>query len=467
MSESPLLIKLNNTLLIVYASVVALAIGWMVFANGSTSTIIGLSAVLMIAPIFLLKTEYGLYTLLIFRPVIDLFSGYTIINVQSLLLNLNAVVAILVLVWFVVVVIRERVYLQQVPGLGWLGVLLLWGLATYAVSINSFLTTTEWLRISSVVVIYIIAYHVAMQRPHALTRLTPVVAIGLVLPLLMATIQLVTTSGLSFGGLENRVYGTFGHPNVLAFYLVCGVNLLLIYQLAQRKAQRSLLYPWLIGIGSVMLLFTYTRGAWLGFILIQLVLGWIYYRKQLIISLVLIAGLFFSWQIVNTVSISTFNYDLNSIDLIHRLTARDDEADSIDWRLEVYRVMAPKTLESPLLGYGLGNFVTLRKQGDIGLFDDPEAHNDYLRLAIESGFVGATIYVLFWVSILLTLIRHLRSHQTSSWQRHYALFGCALVLAILGMSLSDNLLQGTAVMWTYLAVLATILAETRPISRKL
>jgi O-antigen ligase len=462
MSDSPL-IKLNNALLIVYASVVALALGWMVFANSSTSTIIGLGAVLVIAPIFLLKTEYGLYALLIFRPVIDLFSSYTIISVRSLTLNLNAVVAILVLVWFVIVVIRERVYLQQVPGLGWLASFLLWGLATYAVTINSFLTTTEWLRISSVVVIYIIAYHVAVQRPHALTRLTPVVAIGLILPLLMATIQLVTTSGLSFGGLENRVYGTFGHPNVLAFYLVCALNLLLIYQFAQRKAQRSLIYPWLIGIGLVMLLFTYTRGAWLGFALVQIVLGWMYYRKQLVISLVIIAGLLFSWQIVNAVSISTFNYDLNSIDLVHRLTARDDEADSIDWRLEVYRVMAPKTLQSPLLGYGLGNFVTLRKQGDIGLFDDPEAHNDYLRLAIESGFIGISLYVLFWISVLLTLVRHMKSHQEASWQRRYAVFGCALVLAVLGMSLSDNLLQGTAVIWTYLAVLATILAETKPI----
>ncbi len=463
-SSSPLQ-KLNTGLLIIYGTVVALALGWMIFSGSNASTMIGLTAVLMIAPIFLLKTEYGLYALLIFRPMIDLFSGYTIFSFNSISLNLNAVVAILVLVWFGVVVVRERVELANIPGVGWLVGFLIWGLATFTISINSFITLSEWLRLSSIVVIFIIAYHVANQRTHSITRLTPIIGVAMVMPLFVALIQLITASGLAFGGLDNRVYGTFGHPNVLGFYLVCVINFLLLYQLSKQAAQRSLLYPWLIGIGVVMLLFTYTRGAWIGFAVLQIIVGWVYYRKALLTVVGVGLGLLLGWQILNTLAISTFNYNLNNIDLLQRLTSRDEEADSVDWRLEVFQTMAPKTISSPLLGYGLGNFVTLRKQGDLGLFDDPEAHNDYLRLTIESGFIGITIYLLFWLTLLAHLMRHYRSHSETSWQKRYALFGCGLIVAALTMSLSDNLLQGTAVMWTYLAVLATILVETRPKQR--
>ena len=41
----------------------------------------------------------------------------------------------------------------------------------------------------------------------------------------------------------------------------------------------------------------------------------------------------------------------------------------------------------------------------------------------------------------------------------------AIIVAVLGMSIGDNVLQGTAVMWTVLAILATILVETRPLGK--
>lgn len=425
-------------------------------------TALGIGAIILLLPIFVLKKEYGLYTLVIVRPLIDLFSNYTIFSYRAISLNLSAVVALVVIAWFLTLVLRERLSWQHSTGLGWLALLLLWGGLSALVSIDLMQTVSEWLRLSALVIIFVVAYQVAHQRPHALTRLVPVIAIAMVIPVAVALVQLVTASGLSFGGLDNRVYGTFGHPNVLGFYLVITISLLIVHRLRQNKTEQSLLYPWLLAAGALALAFTYTRGAYLGFVLIQIIIGWMYYRKVLVIGLTTIVGLIIGWQLLNTVMISTFNYNLNDIALLQRITTRDEEADSIDWRVEVFNQMAPKTLESPFLGFGLGNFVTLRRQGDIGLFDDPEAHNDYLRLAVEIGFVGTALYLLFWISLCATLWRHYRSHHESSWQKKYALFGVALILAILGMSVGDNVLQGTAVMWTALAILATIVVETRP-----
>lgn len=456
--------KLNISLVASYATVIVAAIGWFVFGDVSTISAIGITVVLLVAPIFLMKTEYGLYALLIIRPLVDLFASYGIISYHAISLNLNAVMAVLVLVWFVLVVIREHVQLHTVSGLGWLVALLAWGGFSALTSLDLFNTVTELLRFSSIVVIFIIASHVAHERPHALTRLTPVIAAAMAIPVLVAFWQLLTASGLSWGGLDNRVFGTFGHPNVLAFYLVCTVNLLIVAQLGRRAHEKSLLYPWLIAGGLIALLFTYTRGAYLGFVVVQLIIGLTYYRRVTIITLTSLVGLIIGWQVINTITINTFNYNLNDIAILERLTTRDEEADSIDWRLQVFTTMAPKTLQSPLLGYGFGNFVTLRQQGDIGFFDDPEAHDDYLRLAIEVGFVGLGLYLLFWLTLLVKLWHNYRQHQAKSWQKRYSLFGIALLVALLGMSVGDNLLQGTAVMWTYLAVLATILTETKTIN---
>lgn len=425
----------------------------------SIVTALASAAIILLLPIFFLKKEYGVYALLIVRPLVDLFSGYTIITYHSLSLNLNGIIAVLVIIWFITIILKERISLQDLPGKWWLGAFLGWAALSSIMSLDLFTTVTEWLRLLSLVIIFVVAYQVAKDRPHALTRLVPVIAIAMTVPVLVALGQLLTATGLSFGGLDNRVSGTFGHPNVLGFYLVITLSLLLL------NYRQSLLYPWLIVMSCLTLLFTYTRGAYLGFAVVQIILGLKYYRKYIFIGVGSIIGLLLGWQLLNAVMISTFNYNLNDNDLLRRVTIRAEEADSLAWRVEVFKQMAPKTLPSPFLGYGLGNFVTLRKLGDIGLFDDPEAHNDYLRLAIEIGFVGLLLYLFFWISLLTTFWRHYRSHQETSWQKKYALLGMALIMALLGMSLGDNVLQGTAVMWTTLAILATLLVETRPVIR--
>ncbi len=457
------LAKLNVSVTIAYCAGIIAVLAYCILAQPDTSSAVGLIAAAALSPIFILKTEYGLYALLIVRPLIDAFAGYAIISTPQVVINLNAVVAILVILWLAFTFARDNVRASWVPGLGWLIAFLVWGLVSLVNTADAFVTISEWLRMGSVVAIFIISCHVAKQRAHALTRLIPVLGIAMVIPLVVALVQWLTLGGLSFGTLTNRVYGTFGHPNVLAFYLVCTVSVLMVTQLATPLKQRSLLYPWLIAAGLLGLLFTYTRGAWLGFLIIQLIVGLKYHRKMVTVLAGAVIVLFIFWQTMNAVMISTFNFSLNDISLIQRFTTRDEEADSIDWRLGVLQTMAPRTLEQPITGFGLGNFVTLRKQSvELGLYDDPEAHNDYLRLAIEMGFVGLALYIGFWISVLGVVWKNFNKAKAGSWQQRYSLLAIAMILALLEMSVGDNLLQGTAVIWTYLAVIGTIAIETMP-----
>jgi O-antigen ligase len=159
---------------------------------------------------------------------------------------------------------------------------------------------------------------------------------------------------------------------------------------------------------------------------------------------------------MNQLSINLLNIDLNDVPLINRITTRNDDADSVQWRLDVLTQMAPQTLNRPLFGYGLGNFITLRQQGDIGLLDDPEAHNDYLRLAIEIGFVGLICYLMFIFTLLRQGVETYIINPKHSLQQQYALALISLIAAFYVMSVSDNILQGTPVMWSLMLIVGAL-----------
>ena len=241
------------------------------------------------------------------------------------------------------------------------------------------------------------------------------------------------------------------------------LSVMLIKYVATPKPERSLLYPWILTFGFVALLFTYTRAAWVGMGLILGILGLVRYRKAVVITGAVVSVILVFGQFINQVAIDTFNVNLYDIPLIGRFTTRSEEADSINWRVEVLQTMAPHVLERPAFGFGVGNFVTLRKaDSDFGLFDDPEAHNDYLRLAIETGLLGLAAYLSFLIVLGIQTIKNYLAWPRQAWQKWYSLMLGAMLIAFGAMSVSDNLLQGTPVMWMLLSLIGALITLQKP-----
>lgn len=454
---------------LIYAIVSMLLIGYFGLTHSSIPTIIGLTTLFLLLPLLFTKADSSLLLLIILRPVIDTFSGYTIITIQDISLNMNAMLGLAVVGWGIFVIIKEQIRLRSIPGIFWLGGMLLASVLSLTGALSLQIALSEFLRFASLFMFYILALHFSQADKHFLHRAINALALSAVLPIVVAIEQLLLGSGLSTDGISNRIYGTFGHPNVLGFYMVLLICMLLIVLLTTPKHPRFLTYPLVLIGGIFAITFTYTRGAWLGLGIILLVLGWKYYRKPLLLSAMVITMLFFFGQTINTYTMSTFNFNLNTIPLVNRVTRRNDEADSIQWRIDVFNEMAPKTLARPWFGYGLGNFVTLRQQGDLALGEATEAHNDYLRLAIEIGFIGLACYLLFWLSLLRQTVVYYLIYPKNSWQKQYTLAIGALVIAFLAMSLSDNMLQGTPVMWSLLLMIGSVLGanqlhDTSPIT---
>lgn len=445
-----------------YAIIAALGIVYFSLARPDNFVIIGITTILAILPLFFVRAEYGVLALIIIRPIIDTFSNYTVISTDVISLNMNAVLGITVCVWGVIVIIREDIRISHIPGIGWVLALLATAALSILVSIDAFVSISELLRMASLFVFFVIGWHIMQRDNHFIVWVINALAISAVIPILLGGWQLISFSGLNFGGLSNRIYGTFGHPNVLGFYMVLVLGAVLTKYLAGSLRHKSLVYPWVLAGGLLALMFTYGRGAWIGLGIVLVTFGLMEYRKVLTYTVVGLIAVAMLWQGLNLVTAQLFNIYLTDIPVVSRLTTRNDEADSINWRLEVLNTMTPKVVAQPLLGYGIGNFVTLRNQGDIGLFEDPEAHNDYLRLAVEIGLVGLGLYLVWILHLFRRAWQLYASLPKNSWQKHYAIGLIGLLLAFFAMSVSDNVLQGTPVMWSFMLVIGALFGIKHP-----
>src|SRR5690606_31656759 len=115
--------------------------------------------------------------------------------------------------------------------------------------------------------------------------------------------------------------------------------------------------------------------------------------------------------------------------------------------------------ERPILGNGLGSFTLVRARITSNPYEAWEAHNDYLRLAIETGLLGILSYVILILSILIKIISLLiynKKNQPDMYLWIIGLFG--LAIGFFAMSISDNILRNTAMQWAFWAYMAGVFA---------
>jgi O-antigen ligase len=257
------------------------------------------------------------------------------------------------------------------------------------------------------------------------------------IPVALAWLQQLTGIGyffLGFVGTEfaYRPQGTFAHPAALASYLIILLTMAVgIYFSGATTKMRAVLLAW-AGVAASCLVLTLARAEWLGMLVAALVVG-LLKRRRLALLALLVAVL-----LLTTVPL-----------LRERLTA----AESIGWRLDLWR--AAKSLAWPptLLGRGLATAHWHINQL-LPKVDAPP-HDDYLKVIIEVGLAGLVAYGIW----LLALVRHAwRAYRraqepTIAWR---ALALLAIVLAGTVISVADNYLGYTAVQWYLWALVALV-----------
>lgn len=199
-------------------------------------------------------------------------------------------------------------------------------------------------------------------------------------------------------GVRTRVFSLTGSPNVFGSLLVMLAPLsaaLLYYAEGWRK---KTLYLGITGGIALALLFTFSRGAWVG-MAVAVVLFALFIDRRLLLALgaVMAAALVFVPSIASR--------------LTYLFTSDYAEASAIGGRAlrwEVGRLLL--TENNPWLGFGLGRFggaVAMNNK----LLDETETFryfymdNYYLKTMVEMGYIGIAFFLLLLAALLVWGLR--------------------------------------------------------------
>ena len=223
-----------------------------------------------------------------------------------------------------------------------------------------------------------------------------------------------------------RAFGTFGQPNPFGGFmgLIAPLALMMTYAFAVRMAQSvrmaksvrlSLAAPFFFyGLSSVIiiaaLLASWSRGAWLGFVVSAVVMAlalprnWKYSLVATATAVVLVSGLWFSGllpqSVIQRVASSTEEFfafdDVRGVDIT-------PENYAVVERLAHWQAAINMFESAPWLGIGFGNYEVVYK--DFRLLNWQEAlghaHNYYLNILAEAGIIGALSYGVVFLGILI------------------------------------------------------------------
>ncbi len=391
-----------------------------------------------------LKPRTGLLLILLVRPCLDYFTKNNL-NVIGLEINPAGVFAGLTILFSISVLVQHRNKLKMNALIGaWLAFIVAMAVS-WPFSINTASTLEEVMRLVSIFLIFLAAFTLT-ETNKDLSKLIKVLIVSAVVPSILAIWQYFTKTGLTIPleGVYNRVYGTFAHPNLLAFYLLMAITLcFLIFLSSDKKKVSIVIFGILAMVFLITLGFTYTRSAWLGLLLVVLLLGVSRYRLFLVVSLTAITISFFSVQAINQ--------------RIYAFTSRDPGS-SINWRIGLWKDGFSYATYKPVTGYGAGTSkeLILKKRGPEAGSSD--AHNDYLRVMLEAGVIGLLAYcsLIFW---LLKSIFDLYRQQLRPRLKSLTFACLAMLSGFAIISLGDNILANTALQWALWALVGGLLAK--------
>lgn len=386
-----------------------------------------------------LNYQRGFFLFMFLRPVIDMLTNQGWFSLGGL--NINIVFSAFMAFFALIVLFdnfretREKTLLSL-----WL-IFMAWSAYSLTYSFDISESLKELARYASIVFSLVLGATI-IRTSHDLTKLIKVIIWSALFPALVALYQFWTDSGWVENGVS-RLYGTMIHPNMLAFYLLLSITLSMFIFLTVKKSRlEAYIYLLLALFFSFILAFTYTRGAYLALLLIILLVGFFKFRKLLFASALLFLILYLS-------SVS-FQDRFNTI-------FRGNDSGSIAWRWRLYSDGYSYAMEHPVHGYGVGlSEEVIARNRDFRL-GATQPHNDYLRLALEGGFVSLSLYILL---ILVLMFRFLKFYRLEKRTRLKIInififsFACSLYLASFG----DNILSDTALEWHFWTLVGAILA---------
>ena len=208
-------------------------------------------------------------------------------------------------------------------------------------------------------------------------------------------IVFVSQSGIALGQLANSESRSFlsalgMHANDLGRLYAVAYALLLFTWAESKEPGQKLALLASMGMVVVALMLTFSRGAFIGFIVVNaLFLLWRLNARTLIMATFVAAGAVFALpEAVYDRITSGFGLGLNEI-----------SAGRIDG---IWLPLLPDVLRSPIYGSGLGSILwseAMRVGAGVSILGVAQAHSAYLETALDMGIAGLVLFCAYFIHV--------------------------------------------------------------------
>ena len=392
-----------------------------------------------------------------FRSSLDTLTESRLQITEFAYLNISGVMAICLTLVAVILVATKKIKILRTPVELRYSAFLAYLALGWFYSVDRLVTVQEWFRVCAPFALYLVVSRLIVSSGGSPT-LRKVLVLSSLPPVIVGMYQFATGSGNLIATphpvalalpddalLFARVPGTFVLPMAFGLYLVALLPITFVELRHARERGTRILLATLITAMLIMLLATYTRGAWLGFIVSLTVFGALRLRRLLVFPASLAASLALWPTLLGPI--------------YRRWTDIFDprlyETSTVHTRLELWTTALTRLFpEHPVLGYGLGTFPQVYR----GIRWVEAAHNDYLRVLIEGGVMGLALYLwLLWAVVALGW-RKFRCAKDDQSKDLAAAF-LSVICGYLVIQVSDNLF-GMPVVQFYFWALVALMARS-------
>ncbi len=276
-----------------------------------------------------------------------------------------------------------------------------------------------------------------------------------------------------------RAFGTFGQPNPFGGFMGLiapialmsavghGVRLWHIYR-ARRPISPSgfaLFAFYLLATALLItsLIFSWSRGSWLGFaasmiaILLALPRKWWHGIAPVVLAVLVVLILWLTGRLPASVvsRVESVTNEITAFSDVRGIDITPENYANVE-RLAHWQAAINMARANPWLGVGFGNFEIAYSQYDLLNWSlaQGHAHNYYLNVFAEAGIIGLLAYVAMWLSVMIVTWRARRHPDPLARLIVVGLFGTWTYLGV--HSLTDNLYVNN--LFLHLGVMLGILA---------
>jgi len=263
-----------------------------------------------------------------------------------------------------------------------------------------------------------------------------------------------------------RVYSYLGNPNLLAGYLIPAVILSAASIFFWKAWGLKLLSVVMLFTNMACLVFTFSRGGWIGFVVagfafLLLLIYWILPKLPRFWSIWLMPIVLGGTTTFLTIAVSTVEPLRDRVSSI--FAGREDSSNN--FRINVWNSVIEMIQARPILGIGPGNdaFNAVYPYYQEPNFTALSAYSVYLEIAVETGFVGLACF--FWLMLVtfshgwkqMNRLRAIR-HQDGFW----LMAAIATMVGMLAHGLVDTVWyrpQVSTLWWLMIALVASYVAN--------